>query len=91
MRERVNGVITYESDAASLVNFHPVVQFNGTADRLDGSDLAMDDDASIAAFYVLIDRGSTDNHSAFPRFQEPIAIIGWNSKPICGVCGMKIR
>ena len=59
------GTVTYESDAVSLVNYQPVVQFNGTGDRLDGGNLNMDDDTSISAFYVLIDRGSTDNHTAF--------------------------
>lgn len=59
------GTITFESDAAKLVNYQPVLEFNGTVDRLDGSDLDMDDDTAVSAFYVLIDRGSTDNHTAF--------------------------
>lgn len=60
-----NGTVTYESDAANMVNYQPVIQFNGTVDRLNGADLAMDNITSVTAFYVLVDRGSTDNHTAF--------------------------
>ncbi len=59
------GTVTFESDAAKLVNYQPVVEFNGTVDRLNGGNLNMDDDTSVSAFYVLIDQGSTDNHTAF--------------------------
>ena len=60
------GAITFETAAADMINFNPVLQIDNDLDRLDGSvSLGLDGDNTLSSFVVFKDNGDTDFQNIF--------------------------